>query len=252
LSVSSHLCPYTNLAFEKTLLESLGENDLHLFLYRNKPSIVMGRFQVPWREIDLVKADALKLLLVRRRSGGGTVYHDPGNWNFCFLRGDRELHREENLDMVIEVLKILGVSTHRNNRFDLTYHLEGSDGFEVKKVSGSAFKQQKDRSYHHATLLVDANLKSLKGTLGTRKGLNVEGKGIASHPSPVINLNDVCETLHFENWIEEWKRFFHCSGPEVFLEESEVSLEKEALSDWGWLWGETPENRVVFKENGQW
>lgn len=200
----------------------------------------MGRFQVPWREVDLIKAEEKNIQLVRRRSGGGTVYHDLGNWNFCFLKGERELSRVENLELVVEVLKGLGVTVRSNDRYDLVF--DTAEG--PMKVSGSAFKQQKDRSYHHATLLVNAELQNLKGVLGHSCRLEVLGKGIKSHPSPVINLGNITN-IHYEDWCNQWKRIFEVSDVEVLREDLEaVEIEREELRSWEWLWGETPENEV--------
>lgn len=210
----------------------------------------MGRFQVPWREIDIQKADQLGIQIVRRRSGGGTVYHDPGNWNFCFLRGERELHRKENLEYVQAVLADQGIPISINERFDLTYLTDNG----VKKVSGSAFKQQKDRSYHHATLLVDAKIEDLKGVLGTSSSLQVSGKGIKSHPSPVTNLLNHHE-MSYGQWCKQWMKVFEIDYElsEVSSENSSELLEEvEALKNWSWLWGETPENEISFNEQNYW
>ena len=250
LSLSDSLCPATNLAFEKFLLENLSEGERHLFLYRNDACIVMGRFQVPWREVSLEKADEKKIQLIRRRSGGGTVYHDPGNWNFCFLRGERELAREENLINVIQVLGNLGISVKMNERFDLVF----PTGEGPKKISGSAFKQQKDRSYHHATLLVNASLSNLKGVLGKSPLWEVSGKGIASHPSPVTNLKEH-HPLDYEDWLDEWMRFFQVKEEDFFeVSDSHSSIQKERqeLLSWDWLWGETPENEISFSNKDCW
>ena len=192
-SYSESDCPYTHLAIENELLQGHFEGESHLFIYRNRPSLVMGRFQVPWREISFVRLHEVEKLLgekvnlVRRRSGGGTVYHDLGNWNFCFIHRSREIHRNENLKTICEFMSGLGYPIEANERYDLVF-----DGGEkgIFKVSGSAFKQKKDTSLHHGTLLMQANLKGLKGTLGHPKNWEVSGHGVKSHPSPVMNLGE--------------------------------------------------------------
>ena len=74
--------PWTNLATERFLFERLGAGDHRLVLWRNDPCVVIGRHQNPWQECDLARMAADGIPLVRRTSGGGTVYHDPGNINF--------------------------------------------------------------------------------------------------------------------------------------------------------------------------
>ncbi len=241
LSYSTLTCPYTNLAIENELINANFEKSNHLFFYRNDPCIVMGRFQVPWREVNMPKFldSPLNLKMVRRRSGGGTVYHDLGNWNYCFIHKQRDLPRIENLELLIKLLANVGIHVEANERYDLVYR-ESED--KVFKVSGAAFKQKKDTCLHHGTLLMDAGLTSLKGLLGHPKEWELEGKGVKSHPSAVINLAEVFRPLNFEQWItsieNSTSQKAHC------WDESSLSLEieqeRDCLRSWSWCWAETP------------
>ena len=51
------------------------------------------RNQNPWREIDFSAIKKNQIQLVRRNSGGGTVYHDEGNLNYCFMMPRNEFDR---------------------------------------------------------------------------------------------------------------------------------------------------------------
>ncbi len=206
----------------------------------------MGRFQVPWREINMPKLleGNKQLSVVRRRSGGGTVYHDLGNWNFCFIHKQRDLPRRRNLEIMIALLKGVGLDVAANERYDLVFHHENGQTY---KVSGSAFKQKKDTSLHHGTLLIDASLKELKGHLGLPIHWDFEGKGVHSVPSPVINLAEFSKELTFESWCSHISDCFHQKAL-VWTEESvalnsEINAESDYLQSWEWKWGETP----VFK-----
>ena len=68
-----------NLAVEETLLSSVSPGEEILFLCVNEPTVVIGRFQNPWRECrtGLARRDGVPLR--RRVSGGGTVVHGPGD-----------------------------------------------------------------------------------------------------------------------------------------------------------------------------
>lgn len=249
LSVSESTHPLFNLAWEGHLLKDHFESSHHLFLYRNSPCIVSGRFQIPWKEINFKKTNLESIPYVRRRSGGGTVYHDHGNWNFCIISKGRSLRREENLSLICDVLKDLGVIVRPNERFDLVY--VGGQG-QVKKVSGSAFKQTKDMSLHHGTLLMEAQLSDLKGSLGTTQGWQIEGKGINSVPSPVTNLFDHFSPFSFDEWCEAWRNKLtpHSACEELGASElSDVIEEANALDDWSWRWGETPHHKVYWEES---
>jgi lipoate-protein ligase A len=84
--------PHANLALEEWLLQALAPAARPaLLLWRNAPSVILGRTQNPWLEADLARLRARGVPLVRRRSGGGAVYHDLGNLNCTFL-GPRPEH----------------------------------------------------------------------------------------------------------------------------------------------------------------
>ena len=77
--------PEINLAIEEYAVRNLNITDDFLFVYRNKPSIIIGKNQNPFEEVNLSLLSQQKINLYRRISGGGTVYHDLGNINFCYL-----------------------------------------------------------------------------------------------------------------------------------------------------------------------
>ncbi|MCK7487044.1 MAG: lipoate--protein ligase family protein [Bacillus subtilis] len=82
---SQSMDPTFNLAMEEYWLKHAVLDDDLFYLWRNNPAIVIGRNQNPYREIALWKAYQDQVPVIRRISGGGTVYHDPGNVNFTFV-----------------------------------------------------------------------------------------------------------------------------------------------------------------------
>jgi lipoate-protein ligase A len=229
--------PHVNLAFEFELLNSIKPGEVSLLLYRNEPSIIFGRFQNPWREIKFTKLPR-DITLVRRHSGGGTVYHDLGNWNFCFIRHGKDIEEKINLTFIQAVLKKFNVPVIINERSDLVVEHD-----TLKKVSGSAFRRVKNATLHHGTLLVNANLSSLKGVLGKEKNLDIVGKGVASYPSPVINLNQINEKLTWDTFIHEIENIvsneFICMDEDLIHKDSITYLEK--MKSWDWKWGQGPD-----------
>ncbi len=236
--------PYSNLAFEEWLLrEGMHFNSLEslLFLYRNKECVVSGRFQIPWKELNFKSPLFSHEQYIRRKSGGGTVYHDLGNWNFCFFHRGKDLKRKENLAFIQKVVKKLGVEIHTNERHDLL--------FSNKKVSGSAFKQTKDYCYHHGTLLVEAKLNELKGLLGNTSGFQITGKGIASVSSPVTNLRDHGLSGGFTDFVKSATSAWGVPWENVALfEEAKTFIKsyREELKNPKWRWAETPKHRLLF------
>ena len=74
--------PTWNLALEEYAQKNLTQFPEIIMLWQNDNSIIVGRYQNMAREINLEKARALGVRVVRRSTGGGTVYHDLCNLNF--------------------------------------------------------------------------------------------------------------------------------------------------------------------------
>jgi len=106
--VSSCHDVFSNLAFEDWFYQNVdfsdGSSDF-MFLWRNKPCIVIGRHQNVWAECSVSRAVSDGIDIARRRSGGGTVYHDPGNLNATFFMSRKGYNRKANLEMIAEVLR---------------------------------------------------------------------------------------------------------------------------------------------------
>lgn len=64
---------YTNLALERYLAENVKHqsNNRLLLLWRNKPCVVIGRYQNPFAECDMEYLTHKQIDLARRYSGGG-------------------------------------------------------------------------------------------------------------------------------------------------------------------------------------
>jgi hypothetical protein len=73
--ISTYTDPFVNLAIEDYLFKTTDPEKYILYLWRNKPCVVVGRNQNPFKECNLQYMEENDIPLVRRRSGGGTVYH---------------------------------------------------------------------------------------------------------------------------------------------------------------------------------
>lgn len=170
---------YRNLALEAYLMEQMADAGPLLFLWRSDCAVVMGKNQNPWRECRLDWMTAEGVPLARRISGGGTVYHDAGNLNYCVIV-DRAAYREEQAyEMVFSALATLGVQAERTGKSNLSVN-----GY---KFSGNAFCFRKGRAMHHGTLLLDTDLDRLNRYLGSMID-GIETHAIASVPADVANL----------------------------------------------------------------
>ena len=85
--------PYTdawfNLAAEEYLLKNFSD-DIFM-LWQNEPSVIIGKHQNVWDEINRNYIQKKHIKVVRRYSGGGAVYHDSGNLNITFIQNSKEL-----------------------------------------------------------------------------------------------------------------------------------------------------------------
>ncbi|KAL1465265.1 hypothetical protein WDU94_004848 [Cyamophila willieti] len=158
ISQSSNI--FTNLALEDWLYKNFDFTNHHvMLLWRNNPCVVIGRHQNPWQETNLGVLYDEGIEIARRNSGGGTVYHDPGNLNVTFFTPRERYNRRNNLDIISRTLeREWNIQTEINTREDIVY-----DG--KYKVSGTAAKLGRPNSYHHCTLLVDVNKSMLHQSL---------------------------------------------------------------------------------------
>ncbi|MDP8162391.1 lipoate--protein ligase [Pasteurella skyensis] len=234
--------PWFNLATEDWIFSEL-DSDCHtLFLWRNAETVVIGRNQNPWVECKTDKMEQDNVYLARRQSGGGAVFHDLGNTNFTFLSPKQDYDQQANFNIIINALKDLGIEATCSGRNDIL--------IDNKKVSGSAFKHKIDRSFHHGTLLVNANMTKLGDYLNPHP-LKLAAKGIKSVRSRVANLVEynpnidhqvICESIikrfcqHHNQYVEA-----EILDQEQLVTNSHLNKYYEMMANWDWRFGKTPE-----------
>lgn len=233
--------PWFNLATEDWIFQELDSDTHILFLWRNAETVVIGRSQNPWVECKTDKMEEDGVYLARRQSGGGAVFHDLGNTNFTFLSPKEEYDQDANFQIIINALKKLGIEATQSGRNDMQVG--------ERKISGSAFKHAIDRSFHHGTLLVNANMQKLGDYLNPHP-LKLQAKGIKSVRSRVANLVEFNDTVTHESLSDAIiEAFCEYYGQTVEVEEldeaslkSEPHLNKyyEQMADWDWRFGKTP------------
>ncbi|KAF4628094.1 hypothetical protein G7Y89_g10058 [Cudoniella acicularis] len=226
-----------------------------LFLYTNRPSVILGRNQNPYVEInlDLLRASNLKPDLVRRRSGGGTVFHDEGNVNYSVICPTKSFHRDKHAEMVVRALQKLNVEGVRvNERHDIV--ADRPHAIMPLKVSGSAYKLTRLRSLHHGTCLLNSSNLQLIGSMLKSPGKKyIEARGVESVSSPITNVD--VQNEEFENAVvEEFGEMYESVEPIVVGEKEgeipEIAEGMGVLKSDDWVYGETPQFTVnVFVEH---
>ncbi len=235
------LDPAGNLALEEHLFRSRQDDDAHVLLYRNAPCVVVGRNQNPWTECDVRWLAEQGVPLLRRISGGGTVWHDPGNLNLSFIVPRKEYAPARYLDVAASALHDLGIPARRCERQSLWVG--------DRKVAGSAFSMTGKSAIVHACLLVDADLPRLRRSLQPPDH-HIEGRFLPSVPAHVRNLAEIrpgldCATLA-EALLAACRRLL--PGTDPAAPDSRLEPPAELLAkyrSWEWTYGRTAEFRHV-------
>ncbi|XP_055328064.1 lipoyltransferase 1, mitochondrial-like isoform X2 [Paramacrobiotus metropolitanus] len=193
---------YLNLAWEDWLYRR--ENFINqnmLLLWRNDPCVVIGRYQNPWKEVNVSSAKMLGISIARRFSGGGTVYHDLGNVNFTFLTERSLYNRRKNLEFIVDLLrKDYNVPATVNKRDDIVVN-------NSLKISGTAAKLGRTTAYHHCTLLVSVIKDQLHAVLSA-KNKGIRTNATESLPSPTVNLAEIVAGIECETLIHGYAKSF--------------------------------------------
>lgn len=235
--------PRYNLALEEYAFKNFDLKDDYVILWRNEPSIIIGKNQCSLEEINNQYVSENNIHVIRRITGGGAVYHDLGNLNFSFIT---KADKTEKIDFqkytfpVINALKKLGVKCELSGRNDLT--LDG------KKFSGIAQSITKGRLLNHGTLLFNSHLETLSKALNVKKE-KIESKGVKSVRSRVTNINDYLKSniniLEFRDLILKYLYEYEKS-PVIKYEltkkdKDEIyNLMQKKYNTWEWNFGKSP------------
>ncbi|GAB6189882.1 lipoate--protein ligase [Marinitoga arctica] len=238
---------YYNLAIEEYIINNF-QNDIFIFFWKSKDSIVIGKHQNPWKEINFDNVENINI--ARRISGGGTVFHDLGNLNYSIIAPRKILNSDIIFEIILKSLNSLSINAYKNYKNDLMY--------KEYKFSGSAFCIKKDMFLHHGTLLINSNIKKIKKILKINP--NIETHATISKPSKVINLKeinicideDIIKNTIINNFSKKLKYKFEKVPTKYFRDKSLIKKHKS----WKWIYGKTPkfnigiDNKVLLVENG--
>ncbi|KAG6861965.1 hypothetical protein C0995_009149 [Termitomyces sp. Mi166 len=248
--ISKSTNPYFNLTLEDWLFRHKAPEEPLLLIYRDDPCVVVGRNQNPWKEVNFrALRERPGVPFIRRRSGGGTVYHDLGNTNFSIHLPRAKFDRHVTAQIVLRA-----------------------------HVSGSAYKIVNKRAYHHGTMLISTQLDTLGDLLRTdRNQETMVTKGVASVRSPVCNLQQFSAIITHDSFtdavIDEFRKEYGVSAPvrtNVVALKAEENLAQavnetdefksieyiqkgmEELPSWDWAYGQTPEFTYTIHQTFDW
>jgi lipoate---protein ligase len=174
--------PSFNLAIEEVLLKNSKEE--YLILSINGPSVITGKNQLTHRESDTKFITENNIPVIRRISGGGTVFHDMGNLNYSFIRKceeGKQVDYRKHTKPVIDFLLSCGVDAGFEGKNDI--RVEGL------KISGNAEHVHGNRILHHGTILFNTSLENLRNSIRKEKSC-YSSRAVNSNPSSVMNLQE--------------------------------------------------------------
>ena len=241
--------PSFNLALEEYLFQQY--NDDVFLVYINRPSVIIGKHQIPSKECDVLNAVMSGSEIYRRFSGGGTVFHDTGNVNFSFIKKSKSntinIDFKEFITPIAKYLQSLSLQVTINKRNNIL--------IEDRKVSGNAQHISKNKTVHHGTLLFNSDLHLLKNLTHTDKS-EYEDKSVKSVSSDTTNI---CNHLTTEMTVDEFAKGltryvvkkFNCELLHIndeMLQEIH-HLEHKKYKDPQWTYGYSPD--YILHKNTQ-
>ena len=221
-----------NMAHDEFLLEQMP--GMVFCLWQNGPSVIVGQNQSVYAEVNLPYLQEHGIMLARRVTGGGAVYHDLGNLNYS-IAGPME-QMEDALDLVPAALRRMGASVERSGRNDLM--LNG------RKCSGYAKRMSRDRVMIHGTLMWDVKLEELTQALAV-PGSKLEAAGIASVRSRVTNLKDALPQFRdIGSFKAALQQELAQGDPEISITPDQLAsinrMADEKFRSWDWIYGRSP------------
>lgn len=241
--ISQKTDAYTNLATEEFLLKNFNEDIF--FLYINSKSIIVGKHQNALAEINYKIISENKIPVVRRLSGGGTVFHDLGNINYCFITSGVKselVNFKKYMTPIVEFLNSLDVKAQLGGRQDIL--IDGS------KISGNACHVFKLRVMHHGTLLFNSQLGTLTQAL-KNDPLKFKDKAVKSVRSKVTNIQEHLKAeVSVEVFIHQLSQYIIAqNGCERYeLNDSDYriidNLVDTKFNTWEWNFGYSPKYEI--------
>ncbi len=236
-----------NFALEKYAMDALDIADGYFIFWRTTPTLMVGRYQNTLQEINMPYAKAHNINIVRRITGGGTIYTDQNGWQFSFISkkpGESRIEFETYTQPILDVLLSLGVNAQRSGRNDLV--------IGGRKFSGNAQYMRKALTLHHGSLLFDTDLEALVRALSVDDE-KIISKGIQSVRQRVTNIAEHLQTKMTSLEFKEAMLGGLLKGMETYdLSQKDIEnvmeIKRAQFDTWEWNFGNNPKfNRTKEK-----
>lgn len=235
---NSSLDPHFNMAFDEFCLEQLKADEPVFYLWQNRPSVIIGLNQSAYAEVNLPYLREKGIVLARRVTGGGAVYHDLQNLNYTITGRIRDLETDypAYVETMARALRQLGVPAEVSGRNDILV-----DG---RKCSGYAKRVSKDRLMIHGTLMYDVDIDTLTQALAA-PGSKLSAAGVSSVRSRVANLKGYLPQFEdIQAFQAALQALLAGDDEEIRLTDAQIAqIEADAAAKfrtWAWIYGHSP------------
>lgn len=242
---NTSLDPCFSFALEYYLTtEKIFPDSTVAMLWRTFPTLMVGKYQNTLAEINKSYAEEKEIQIIRRMSGGGTIYTDLGGWQFSFITKNegKSIGFEEYTGFMIRTLSRLGVKAEYNGRNDLV--------IEGKKFSGNAQYIHNGYTVHHGSLLYATDIEEMVKSTSVNE-YKIVSKGIQSVRERVTNISDhlaePMTALDFKKAMVEG--FLEKQGAVYELKPQDIrrcqQLASEKFRSWEHNYGREPQFNLV-------
>ena len=207
LVISTQHNPYLNIAVENYLLSQPSDGEVTMYLWQNRRTVVIGQNQNPYAECNVALLEQEGGYVMRRRTGGGAVYHDLGNINFSFIAPYDRYDQQRQFSVIQRAVEDYGLHTELSGRNDILVECptqtcgshsspklgevpEERRSVSLRKFSGNAFSKGVHQRLHHGTILIRTDVDDLQRYLRVRPA-KLQKHGVASVQSRVVNLSEL-------------------------------------------------------------
>lgn len=234
--------PFFNIAAEEFVVKNI--DDEVFMLWENTDCLVVGKHQNTIAEINFPFVNTHHIPVLRRISGGGTVFQGSGNMNYSFVTHVRESENKVDFEKatapLVHFLKTLGVEAKLSGKSSLT--------IGNKKISGNAAHLHRGTILHHGTLLFDANLDLVNESIHVVHG-KYSSKAIASNRAEITNVrpflrNDMDLTTFVNRFEAFVKQEMGIVDERTFTSDEHdriAQLVNEKYQLWEWNYGYSPD-----------
>lgn len=218
-----------NHALEEYLIKNL-KRELFM-IWQNDNTVLLGRNQNPYKEVNWDYMNETQAKLVRRPSGGGCIYTDKNIVQYTIITKKEEDSLRKFTEPVVNYLNEKGVKAEFTGRNDIIV-----DG---RKISGNAQYKDRELMIHHGSIIYQDSSIDI-GKLLTPAKLKLAKKSLTSVKSRITSLKSMMNmdiAMFIEELKEYIKTYYHINENYVLSADElekveEIRKNKYANDEW--------------------